>query len=250
VWSVLFRLHRIWDQNQLYEQLHFLHNKICSGLQFTSFQNLCFCYFDFIRYFHCKFTERKTAIKVITCALMWCIRVRSRCDWVSTAYVDDRSASLLPCSLGYSATLAANSLPPTSTALSTGGRASKDRKKPRKPRTIYSSLQLQQLNRRFQRSQYLALPERAALATSLGLTQTQVNNYLKFAPPCSICGSICDSSVLLRDLWPFISKLWYIRAWIHSILTNNQFSHCELCHVGLYPVAWDKLQESPPTLRR
>jgi len=48
------------------------------------------------------------------------------------------------------------------------------RKKMRKPRTIYSSLQLQQLNRRFQRTQYLALPERAELAASLGLTQTQV----------------------------------------------------------------------------
>lgn len=48
-------------------------------------------------------------------------------------------------------------------------------KKMRKPRTIYSSLQLQQLNRRFQRTQYLALPERAELAASLGLTQTQVN---------------------------------------------------------------------------
>ncbi|KAF0310950.1 Homeotic protein distal-less [Amphibalanus amphitrite] len=50
-------------------------------------------------------------------------------------------------------------------------------KKMRKPRTIYSSLQLQQLNRRFQRTQYLALPERAELAASLGLTQTQVSTY-------------------------------------------------------------------------
>ena len=47
-------------------------------------------------------------------------------------------------------------------------------KKMRKPRTIYSSLQIQQLERRFQRTQYLALPERAELAATLGLTQTQV----------------------------------------------------------------------------
>ena len=35
-------------------------------------------------------------------------------------------------------------------------------------------MQLQVLNKRFQRTQYLALPERAELAASLGLTQTQV----------------------------------------------------------------------------
>jgi len=52
------------------------------------------------------------------------------------------------------------------------------RKKARKPRTIYSSLQLHQLARRFQRTQYLALPERAELAAALGLTQTQVNTRL------------------------------------------------------------------------
>ena len=49
-------------------------------------------------------------------------------------------------------------------------------KKMRKPRTIYSSLQIQQLERRFQRTQYLALPERAELASTLGLTQTQVGS--------------------------------------------------------------------------
>lgn len=47
-------------------------------------------------------------------------------------------------------------------------------KKIRKPRTIYSSLQLQALHQRFQQTQYLALPERADLAATLGLTQTQV----------------------------------------------------------------------------
>lgn len=54
------------------------------------------------------------------------------------------------------------------------GRPNKSGKKVRKPRTIYSSLQLQQLNKRFSRTQYLALPERAELAATLGLTQTQV----------------------------------------------------------------------------
>ena len=47
-------------------------------------------------------------------------------------------------------------------------------KKARKPRTIYTSLQLQQLNSYFQKTQYLSLPERADLAVNLGLTQTQV----------------------------------------------------------------------------
>lgn len=86
-------------------------------------------------------------------------------------------------------------------------------KKMRKPRTIYSSLQLQQLNRRFQRTQYLALPERAELAASLGLTQTQVS-FLKnmFSIRFLLLSSIkmfnnfhklevCDKYVMIRMLY-------------------------------------------------
>lgn len=53
-------------------------------------------------------------------------------------------------------------------------------KKVRKPRTIYSSFQLAALQRRFQKTQYLALPERAELAASMGLTQTQVKSADSF----------------------------------------------------------------------
>lgn len=41
-------------------------------------------------------------------------------------------------------------------------------------------MQLQQLNKRFQRAQYLALPERAELAHSLGLSQTHVSRFIYF----------------------------------------------------------------------
>lgn len=69
-------------------------------------------------------------------------------------------------------------------------------KKVRKPRTIYSSFQLAALQRRFQNTQYLALPERAELAASLGLTQTQVGSEIKsrFIP-------FHSKVVLVLDVW-------------------------------------------------
>ncbi len=53
-------------------------------------------------------------------------------------------------------------------------------KKIRKPKTIYSSYQLHHLKERFQQTQYLALPERAELAASLGLSQMQVSSCFSF----------------------------------------------------------------------
>lgn len=70
-------------------------------------------------------------------------------------------------------------------------------KKIRKPRTIYSSLQLQALNRRFQQTQYLALPERAELAASLGLTQTQVPGRCRSAKQTSLAGLELQASNFL-----------------------------------------------------
>lgn len=63
----------------------------------------------------------------------------------------------------------------------------RSRRKMRKPRSIYSNLQIQQLNKIFQRTQYLSLPERAELAVTLGLTQTQViyNEALQLLHYCN-----------------------------------------------------------------
>nr|BBB21678.1 distal-less homeobox 4 [Paroedura picta] len=92
-------------------------------------------------------------------------------------------------------------------------------KKIRKPRTIYSSLQLQALNQRFQQTQYLALPERAELAAQLGLTQTQVkiwfqNKRSKFKKIMKQGSSIQEdhlhSSASLSPCSPNIPPLWDI----------------------------------------
>lgn len=72
-------------------------------------------------------------------------------------------------------------------------------KKVRKPRTIYSSFQLAALQRRFQKTQYLALPERAELAASLGLTQTQVSSLTLFH--FSFIGRIILKCVLTQPMF-------------------------------------------------
>ena len=73
-------------------------------------------------------------------------------------------------------------------------------KKMRKPRTIYSSLQIQQLERRFQRTQYVALPERAELASTLGLTQTQVGTRKALKGQKSTCGKVSKRTTFVLSL--------------------------------------------------
>eukprot|EP00794_Sanderia_malayensis_P003725 gene3725-4246_t len=55
----------------------------------------------------------------------------------------------------------------------------KQNKSTRKPRTIFNSFQLRELNRAFDRTHYLSLPERGELALALGLTQTQVKIWFQ-----------------------------------------------------------------------
>ena len=92
-------------------------------------------------------------------------------------------------------------------------------KKIRKPRSIYSSLQIQQLERRFQRTQYLALPERAELAASLGITQTQVGQIVFFIR------HIKYFSPIRSNIFSLFSFKYFFSVWFHgkqSLATINQ----------------------------
>jgi hypothetical protein len=66
-------------------------------------------------------------------------------------------------------------------------------------------MQLQVLNKRFQRTQYLALPERAELAATLGLTQTQVkiwfqNKRSKFKKNVKRGSSVSNDSSFIENV--------------------------------------------------
>ena len=97
-------------------------------------------------------------------------------------------------------------------------------KKMRKPRTIYSSLQIQQLERRFQRTQYLALPERAELASTLGLTQTQVGWPPQLILPHQSPNLSQILSFLWEIIWSGVSQKSVLLIFSHLPLTRM------LCH--------------------
>ncbi|XP_036391994.1 homeobox protein Dlx4b-like [Megalops cyprinoides] len=113
-------------------------------------------------------------------------------------------------------------------------------KKIRKPRTIYSSLQLQALNQRFQQTQYLALPERADLAAKLGLTQTQVkiwfqnkrSKYKKIMKHGTSGpeGELLHTTSSISPCSPGLPQLWDVSmankgAPMHSSGYMNNFGH-------------------------
>ena len=111
-------------------------------------------------------------------------------------------------------------------------------KKIRKPRSIYSSLQIQQLERRFQRTQYLALPERAELAASLGITQTQVGGgYIE---------------VILRLYWGYIEVIlrlylparvcYSVRPWTISVKSSQVNWYSPELH---FPCGYHTHHQSP-----
>src|SRR5690606_18652855 len=78
----------------------------------------------------------------------------------------------------------------------------------RKPRTIYNNEQLNALRRKFRENPYLTLPERAKLAASLGIDQTQVpkkiNRYLSRESASAV---FCLSLSLSLTLSPSLSLI-------------------------------------------
>uniref|UniRef100_A0A8C7JD34 Distal-less homeobox 6 n=1 Tax=Oncorhynchus kisutch TaxID=8019 RepID=A0A8C7JD34_ONCKI len=68
------------------------------------------------------------------------------------------------------------------------------------------------LNHRFQQTQYLALPERAELAASLGLTQTQFKKLLKAGGNPHESDPTMPSSIGLSPRSPAIPPIWDVSA--------------------------------------
>ena len=75
-------------------------------------------------------------------------------------------------------------------------------------KVYFSSYQLQELMRRFQKTQYLALPERAELAANLGLTQTQ-GIFSKTRKNYSHIFAVLGEKLVKNVLKIFKVKIWF-----------------------------------------
>ncbi|VDK51719.1 unnamed protein product [Anisakis simplex] len=130
---------------------------------------------------------------------------------------DSKISQFIPRYIHYLHPLNGNKIaafPEHSTKIIEGGevRINGKGKRVRKPRTIYTSLQLQELQKRFHKTQYLALPERAELASRLGLTQTQVN---------TLASNFCIITLINY----FQVKIWFQnRRSKHKKMSKNGFT--------------------------
>ena len=134
-------------------------------------------------------------------------------------------------------------------------------KSQRKPRTIFNSYQLRELNRAFERTHYLSLPERGELALALGLTQTQVkiwfqNRRSKHKKLLKASGGQAMINVMQNSggsgVWDY-SKSMYAGPMMHYNGMPTHYPHMQsqdyyfkmnyANHENMYPYASNDLRE-------